>query len=388
MNAIPTATTSAATSSAPAGGNSGVGATATPPMSPFHALAAMLAEEPQPGVTATNEAPPASGTDAPPESVAGAANEDGQPVLPPETTPSAGEKTPAGENDSPNLPSDPKPKPEVTKATQKRIDELTAEKYRLRDENEALKTKLSDAEKPASPAAHSPGPQNLPESVAKLRTVADVEARQGQLETLVDGLQDFLDANPGEPETVYDAQTQKPVNLEADGRRYLSRAQIIAERAQARAELKALPKRAAQITQSEHLRTAQTQMQTELAKDFPHLSDPENPETQLYQAALAAYAFHPGAPLIALKLARGHQVIEAERQARTNGNGHVKPLFGGAGQRPAPLPGQVPVRQPGTAGGSAAVPAPARANVQAALDRNRKEGSRESLAALIAAGGL
>jgi len=389
MNTTLAPTTSAATSGTPASAGSGVGAPAGGPVSPFNALAAMLAEEPQPGVTAPHEAPPASGTDAPPEPVAGAADADGQPPLPPETPP-ADELKPPGEGEPPNLPSDPDketPKPEITKATQKRIDDLTAEKYRLRDENEALKSKLTEAEKSAGAEIRGPSPQPLPENVSKLRTVIEVEARQGQLETLVDALQDFLDANPGDAETVYDAQTQQPVSMEADGRRYLSRSQIITERGHARAELKALPKRALQITQTEQLRTAQAQLQTSLAEKFPHLKNPDHAETQMFQAAMhmPEIANHPAGPMIAYKLARGHAIVEAEL-AKANGNG--KPLFGTPPRTVAPAPGKVPVRQPSPSGGGAApTPAAGRAKMDDALTRNRKEGSPASLAALIAVTG-
>lgn len=376
--AMTQATTFAATSTAPAGGFGGVsGVSAT--LSPLHALAHMLNEESQPDVPATDETPIASGPDAPENPpVPGAEDTPGELTSTPEETPPA--ETEPGDGEPPNPVSDTAPaKPQITKATQERIDKLTAEKYRLREENEALQAKLAEA---SEPRPTSPEARALPESVTKLKTLQQVQARHETLESAVDQLNDFLDANPGDPRTVYDLDTAEPVNVESDGKRYLSRQQLIARRAEARAELKALPKHAQHIVRTAELKTTHAQHQARLQEKFPQLKDDSHAETQMYRAALALpeLAQHPDAPLIAYKLARGHLLVEAE-MAKANGNG--KPLFG----KPV---SKVPVRQSGPSGNGALSPSrpgATDAQISQAMDGLGRQGSKSSLAAVLSATG-
>lgn len=388
-----------------AAGQLGAGGTAGSPLPPLHALAAKLSDGPAPGEIVSEQAQSSPGTSDPAQAAAtGAAGDAGQPTSPPGETPPGELETPPGE--APNPPADAETaNAEIAQAlnalspTERAaaldlfkkergrlptLAKLTALKYTNEKTIEQLQQENEQLRNAETPDATPQTPDSLPPTVAKLNSVAKVEARQAQLESLVDGLQDFLDANPGDPKTVYDAQTQEVVNVEADGKRYLTRAQIIAERASARAELKALPKRAAQIAQIESLRTTHAQVHTNLLAKFPHLGDPENAETKLYHAALQmpAIASHPGGPLIALKLAKGHTLVEAEL-AKANGNGNGKaPVTQPFTPARTPLkPAAPPARTP------APLPKPAVTDEQfkTAVDGLGRQGSRTSLAAVLAA---
>jgi len=177
-----------------------------------------------------------------------------------------------------------------------------------------------------------------------------IAARQAEAETEVDTLETFLDTNSGDASTVYDLTTGQAVQMEADGKRYYTRGQLVAWKQTSKAELRALPKHAAQIEQTAALKRSQAQIASLLAEKFPKLKDPESPVTQLYQAALKAYEFHPNGPMIAFKLARGHVLVEAELAAA---NGKGTPLFGTPPRTPA---GKVPVRQAAPSGGGGGAP--------------------------------
>lgn len=418
-----TAPTSAATSGAPASAaSSGVG---TPdPVSPLNALVAMLAEEPQPGVTDPNEAPPAPGLGAPETAPApGAAGDPGQTTSPPgEPQPPAEGETPPGDGAPPNPPSDterltaaitalsPTERAAALELFERErgklpsLAKVTGQNYGLKDrvtelekQNRELAQQIADgASTNTREGAYAP--QALPESVSKLKTVQAVQARQATLESSLDQISDFLDANPGDPKTVYDLESGEAVNVESDGKRYLSRAQIIARRNDARAELRALPKQAEHLTRTAELSRTHATLHAELATLYPTLANADDAETQMYHAALSLplIANHPGGPLIALKLAKGHTLVEAERakaKEKAAGNGHgkppiVQPFTRSAQPGAATHQGKIPVRQPSPAGGGAPpAPRPDKVAVDEALTRNRKEGSAGSLANLLAATG-
>jgi hypothetical protein len=226
-----------------------------------------------------------------------------------------------------------------------------------------------------------------------LKTVQEVKARLDTVQAHAESLTDFLDANTGDRNTVYDAESGETVNTEADGKRFFTRTQLIARRAELRAEARALPERGRELLQHAQFTQAQAVAKKQVLADFPWLGDPEHPETKQVAATLAQVPQlnQTQTPEYwAAVYTRGLKSMNDELAARKGtGNGHSngngKSVFGNAGQRPA---SKVPVRQvaatPG--GGGAPSAAPDRVKLQGALDRNRKEGSLSSLAEVITAG--
>ena len=240
-----------------------------------------------------------------------------------------------------------------------RIGQLLAERHEMADtittlqkENEQLRSN------PPERGLQAASTTDLPESVAKLKSVGEVRAAVDLNKRVARAINKHLQLRSADaPETVYDTQTGQPANVEADGKRYRSKEQLVDELERATDELEALPQREAQIAQGEQIRSSHAQLQGQLLKRYPHLTNPEHAETQVYRTALAlpVIAQHPGGPLIAYKLARGHAIVQAE-MAAANGNG--KPVFGTPPRPGTPLRGKVPLGKPSAPAGGAAPPKP------------------------------
>lgn len=347
----------------------------------------------------TQNSPTPGATEPGPETVPapGAEPAPGQENLPPETTapPGEGEQPPApGETTEQPTSTSPEEKQKAEKdkaeklkakqAGQERIDELTGKNYQLKGQLEELKIKLAEAEAKleattaGGPPTVAPGPGALPPAVAKLKTLQEVEARLDYAESNADALQDFLDANPGSATTVYDINSGQQVEEPADGQRYFSREQIIARKAALRSEIKALPKRARELTQQAQFNQAKAEAHAKIVADFPYLNDPENADTKQAQQFLKTEPIlnsYPHAEYLALALARGHRELQAEAAARKAGKAGGKATAAARIIQP-----RVPLTagaQPQTTGAqTTAAPGSARTN-------GERRGSVESLAVTL-----
>lgn len=246
-----------------------------------------------------------------------------------------------------------------------RIAKLVAQRHQLEATVEELQAKLEAAETQA-PVAAPAGAPALPEAVLKLKTLEQVAARQDTVTEWLDGIQDALDANPGPPET--------PVDL-GDGKER-TRQQLIDLRGQLRGEAKALSSRASQLRAHSQLKATQAQFTAQTRKDFPWLTDPQNPRTQAVQAAL-------NGPFAVLRNTTNPEywaavIVEGQAALTTELQRRAKPA-------PATAPaGKVNAGKPHAANGAAA--APARPGLKTLLENHTKVGSRSSFAELIATG--
>jgi len=222
-------------------------------------------------------------------------------------------------------------------------------------------------------------PTALPETVAKLRTPAEVTARIQKVESEAEALQDFLDANPGDAGTVHQI-----------GERQMTRQELINWRASLRAELKALPQRAQQIAQATEFQQKRKAVAQKVAADFPQVRDPENPDAVLARQLLSKpqFAGEVEAEYLALAMATGHRILQAQLAQKKNGtNGHAAANGTARGDaRPTTNGNGIQKGKPAGAPSAAAPRSNGHTNGKALLERARRERSTDALAALI--GGL
>jgi hypothetical protein len=230
-----------------------------------------------------------------------------------------------------------------------------------RQENEELaqlreKVKELEAQPPAI-TTHAA----LPPTVAKLKTVEEVEQRQELAETSVRAIEDFLEENP---------------QGGAIGDKEFTRAELIQRKRAFQDELKALPKYAQALQQQAQFRHVQSENRKQVLADFPVLNDPENPDTKTAREFLKnpLVANHPTPEYVALALARGHRELQTELAARKTGKvaAALKP-----GTRPpaATKPGTVPAGKPHAASSAPARSQPASAPVKELLGQVKDKGS-------------
>jgi len=359
---------------APSGGPNGVD-----PSDPRAVLTAMVAQRELSPASELEDSPEPAAT-ADPESQADttAADTTGEDNLTSETPP-AGEDgatdptEPEGETEEPTEVVDPNDAAEadIPKGAQARIDKLTAQKYQALEEVESLKAKVAEleAEQESLAVTSTATPATLPEAVAKLKTVAQVNERLKVVQSDLDALTDFLDENPGDGDAKYQI-----------GGKEFSRAELVQRKAALRSEARALPQRSEAITFTAQFAQARQQATAALVKEFPVLSDPDNPVTKTARQLMQLPQFQreSNGDELAYLLARGYEVVTAERNRRKGAPG--APLV----KRPT---GKVPLGKPHVAANGGGRATNGEVNVRSALDRVSKEGSSESLAELLKATG-
>jgi hypothetical protein len=230
--------------------------------------------------------------------------------------------------------------------------EENAELAKLREENERLK-----AQPPAATAGQ------LPDSVAKLKTAAEVDAREAQAQDSIDAIENFLEENP-QGGDIGNGQT-------------FTRQQLVERKRALQQELRALPQQRKALEQSAQFERQQAEVTTATRRDFPQLNDPENPDTKLASDLVKGTPLlnaFPNRDYLALALAVGHRTLQADLNRRKAGPAG-KPV---QTQRP----GTVPAKKPHTAAPAAAKPA----SVPAA-DLVKGVKDKDSLAALLSATG-
>lgn len=218
----------------------------------------------------------------------------------------------------------------------KRIGKLLHDKgemeSRLGQQIEALNAKIEELQAGGQAAEANPAIP-MPPKVAALKNPAEIERRELHLQSVLD----FCEDNPDGGEINGQSFTAEDVK---------------SIRRDARTELRWLPKRGQQLQQAQQFQQVQQQAREQTVKDFPALQDPENPDTKLARQLVSTdpqLAGRPNADYLALALATGHRLLQADlakRKAPANG---TKPA---GGQRTRPV----------ASSGGAAVP---RANGQA-----------------------
>ena len=359
------------TDSAPTatGGQNGAGS-----QDPREVLAAMLTQRDAPAQPVTETSPPDSAEESPEEPPAPTqAEEPGQelstseeetPVAEPETQ-AAGE---AENENEPNAGSD-------DKGWQKRVDKLTAQKYAALEAAEAAKAEVerlkAETEQLRAEAGSQTSDRALPETVTKLKTPAEVQARLQAVDQQLDALQDFLDANPGDAATVHQL-----------GDKEMTRQDLLNWRAQLRSEAKALPQRGQELAAAAQFSQKQQQLRSKFAEEFTWFTDKEAPQTKAIAERLKTNPFLKqfASPEYAAHLWNlGEKAIQSERAARTKG---AKPL---TMTPPKPVAGKVPPGKPHAANGSAG--SRGTGDVKSIVSRHAQERSTDSFTALLSATG-
>jgi len=348
------------------GGQNGAGS-----QDPREVLAAMLTQRDAPAQPVTETSPPDSAEESPEEPPAPTqAEEPGQelstseeetPVAEPETQ-AAGE---AENENEPNAGAD-------DKGWQKRVDKLTAQKYAALEAAEAAKAEVErlKAEVEDSRAVTSAA-TTLPETVTKLKTPSEVQARLQAVDQQLDALQDFLDANPGDAATVHQL-----------GDKEMTRQDLLNWRAQLRSEAKALPQRGQELAAAAQFSQKQQQLRSKFAEEFTWFTDKEAPQTKAIAERLKTNPFLKqfASPEYAAHLWNlGEKAIQTERAARTKG---AKPL---TMTPPKPVAGKVPPGKPHVANGSAG--SRGTGDVKSIVSRHAQERSTDSFTALLSATG-
>lgn len=230
----------------------------------------------------------------------------------------------------------------------KLIGKHAEEVERLTNEVETLRKQLNE----------QPAPQTPSESLQSLKTVADVERRQRQLETVMDWCEDNPEGG------TYNGQE-------------FSQDDVRVARAAARTELRQMPQRRQQLEQQADFGRKQQAAKAQARKLFPHLSDADNSETQAVSALLESQPWlkntFESPEIAALTWLRGQAAIKAELAKRN-----------GQAQRPAT---QRPATNRPSTGGAGGKGNTAGPSVASAKDRIGKERSVGALAELMAATG-
>lgn len=245
--------------------------------------------------------------------------------------------------------------------------------HKLTSEVEELRAKVAELQQTSETTASAVTPADLPKSVAELKTIKDVEARARIAEENADAIQDFLDANPGSADTIYDIKGKE-----------FTRQQLIEQRSQYRAELKALPKRADQLIKAQEFQQTRQAATAAIRRDYPMLNDPEHPETKAVRDLMRDPKFSdvPNAEYLALAMITGNRVLQAELSNRKGKLPAGKPVV----VKPQ---GRVPSGKPHSSVGG--VPPRVKGDgvsVDSAISQLKKDGSRNSFAALLEATGL
>lgn len=314
--------------------------------------------------------------------------EPGQETLSPEGEPNAEGETPEAESDEPNEPEQDGTQPaefarlspaerkaalELVKQLQPgeipRIAKLVAQRHQLESTVESLSKQLEEAQAAVveAPQAGAAGSE-LPEPITKLKTVQEVQKQLDGVTRELEAVQDFLDANPGDAETVYQI-----------GGKEMSRKALIELRAGLRAQARQLPQRGQQILDQSQLAQARQRAESQLVREFPVLQDTEQPITKTVRKlmTLPDFAGRANGMELAYIMARGNELVTAERTKRQTG------------ATPAPLvrkpAGTVPAKKPMVSGANAAGRTGDLAAVNAARQALEKDGSTDSFAALLRA---
>lgn len=358
---------------------------------PVFGLANLLSQNASAPNAESNDATPATEGVAPEEPPAPAQEEEpGQENLSPEAEPNAEGKPPEAESDEPNEPEQDGTQPaefarlspaerkaalELVKQLQPgeipRIAKLVAQRHQLESTVESLSKQLEEAQSAAveSRGTSDQGPE-LPEAITKLKTVQEVQKQLDSVTRELEAVQDFLDANPGDADTVYQI-----------GGKEMSRKALIELRAGLRAQARQLPVRGQQILDQTQLAQARQRVESQLVREFPVLQDPEQAITKTVRKlmTLPDFAGRANGMELAYIMARGNEVVTAERQKRQTGVTQA-PLV----RKPV---GTVPAKKPLVSGANAAGRTGDMAAVQAARQALDKDGSTDSFAALLRATG-
>lgn len=329
----------------------------------------MVALRESPPAPEHEDSPPGSADEPPEEPDAPPAQgEPGQEILPEDETPVAEGDEPAAEGEPENQ--DPKPKD----GPQKRIDQLTARQTALLqklEDAEAEKERLAAEVEELRAGADSRVVTNaatVPEAVAKLKTVADVQARSQKLDATMDELQDVLDENPGGPDT-----------LVRVGEKEVTRKSLMDYRKELRTEKSALQQHGQQIVHRQQVSQQLQQVNAVARKNHPWLADAEHPEAKAVREIVKKTGW---SEITAAAYVRGLKSLEDEFKQRTGGKTAVKPSGSKVPLKP-PVGGQKPEVRPKAATTATATGEDARK----ALDKLGKNGSQNSLAQLLEATG-
>lgn len=240
--------------------------------------------------------------------------------------------------------------------------------HQLTNQIKNLESKLEELQN-ARPEAPAPNKGNLPDDVAGLKTLHEVEKQHTELKGYIRDLEKFLDRNP---------------DGGVIGGQEFTRDQILERKWAIQDKLELLPQRAQAIQQAEQFAAQRKEVTAQIRQQFAFLEDPEHPETKAVRQLVRDPKFSdvPNAEYLALALLRGNQVLQQELAQKAGG--HRPPLQGAT--KPAVKPvGKVPLGKPHTpASGTPARPIDG-VSAKSALERVRKEGSRDSFAAFIAA---
>jgi hypothetical protein len=248
----------------------------------------------------------------------------------------------------------------------KRGHKLTSQIEELKQEIEKLKD--AGAEPGAPDGSRSTGPA----TVGKLKSVQEVEARIELAEKSAWELEKFLRRNPEGGVIGEQQYTVDQIEGAIEGWR---------------AELKALPKRAAAIQQQQQFSDQQAQVKSRVLQQFPELADPEQATAKAVRQKIAAAPFlkqFASPEYAAMIWIEGERVLNARAAARNSANGaNGKP----GTVAPAKPAGKVPLGKPHAAPGGSAPKVNGEVSVESALKSARTEGSRNSLARLLQATG-
>lgn len=312
-------------------------------------LAAALAPTLPPRAPLPSEATPASAQDAPEDSTTPAGSDSpGQETLPPEQTPPASPKDNADGS-------------EVLSQSDAQLNEALAglddtqrtqlvdmlqdvasgqaswndlkKGHKLTGQIEQLKREFQEqldslkADRELETTAPAPALE-MPSGVAKLKTLGEIQARKVAVKDQLRAVNRYLATHSGEAETVYEINGQP-----------LTREYLVGKSEELQAEAEALPERAQQIVQQAQFREVRNAARVQIARNFPQLNDPENADAKATAQLLKDPRFggEPHADYLALAMATGHRVLQAElAERKAKGNGGTPARF--AGRVPAGKP--------------------------------------------------
>lgn len=381
MNTVPTATPNS-----PAAANAGSpnGALSQPVTGPvtLDVLSAALAAVDSPGQPENQESPPAGFAPAP-EATPNPADAASPVETAPEQTPLAGSEPETagdvlsqteeagGEDPLAGLEADVRERAielarelkagGLTVGEVKRIGKLLHQKgeteSQFRQQIEGLQQEIEQLKSSATPAEDAAAVP-MPAKVAALKNPREIEQREFKVQSVLDWCEDNPDGG------------------ELNGQTF-SADEVKAIRRDARQELRWLPRRQQQLEQQAQLRQQQQAVRSQTLKDFPVLNDPENPDTQLARRLMSTdpqLAQRPNADYLALALAMGHRLLQADLQKRK----------APAAAKPAAAANGLPRAKPAANGGASAAPrATPQGNVNQLLKSAKERPSPAALEALL-----
>lgn len=244
-----------------------------------------------------------------------------------------------------------------------------------------------------------PGAVQLPEPIAKLKTLPEVQSRFNAVNADIEAITDFLDSNEGGPDAQYEM---------AGGQQY-TRKQLIDARANLKAEAKLLPQRAQQLQTETNMAGVRKEAQATFAKDFAWAGDPESAPMKAVNERLKTDTWLQAFPAKE-QAAHGYNIADAATTAEKAFHKKdlkaaaaatrqlmaqlpwltkmlTSPEYAGASARPQARPaGKVPLGKPHQGGGAGGAGGGARSvTVKSALDTAKKTPNRGSFAAMLAA---